>query len=411
MNVQDFLQTSYTPYHAVENCRAMLDKAGFRAMREDAIPSLQAGDRGYVIQDGTGLFAFVVGDDPTLMLTECHTDSPCLRVKGPRTLPSAEGRRINVEKYGGLLLYSMLDIPLRVAGRLTVETADGVQTRTVVSDRRVVIPSLCIHHNPAHNELTLNVQSDMLPLVGDVEDVYQWLCDAHTVLDADLYVVSDVAPYAAGADEEYLCAPRIDDLAAVFACIEALCDCHPQGLAMVACYNNEEIGSGTKQGAASIFMHDLVQRILTAAGAENPTAAIRKGMALSVDNGHAEHPAHPEKSDVQGGPRIGGGVVVKHHVNYATDGLSAGIFKHILGKADIPCQDYYNRSDIGCGSTLGNIAARWLAIDTVDIGLAQLAMHSAVETMGIRDLGYLTQGVQAFLNSKLIRTDDGIRIQ
>lgn len=410
MDIKQFLQSSYTAYHAVDNARRILEEAGFVAVDIARMPTLRKGDRCYVVQGGTSLFAFVVGDTPQLMLAECHTDSPALRVKGSATLPSKEGNRINVEKYGGLILYSMLDIPLRVAGRVVCETTCGVASRLVVGPANVVIPSLCIHHSSKEDVPTLNVQNDMLPLLGDAADVYRWIAPDEKVLDADLYVVPDVAPYVSGAAGEYLSSPRIDNLSSMYAAVMALKDATPKGLAMVACFDNEEIGSGTQRGAGSQYLAQLVAAVHKAMGCDCGLDAVQSGLALSVDNGHAEHPAHPEKSDVTGGPVMGGGVVIKHHVNYATSGLSAGIFKRMLDKAGIPHQDYYNRSDIGCGSTLGNIAARALVIDTVDIGVAQLAMHSAVETAASKDFDTMQDAIATFLAGGLARHGDEIDI-
>lgn len=409
MTVEKFLQHSLTAYHAVQNAKALLDEAGFVDIDKRGLSDLKVGDKCYSIWGGTSLFAFRVGQEEQVTIAECHTDSPALRVKGRATLPSAEGYRLNVEKYGGLLLYSMLDIPLKVAGRVTVETEDGVKTKLVAGEENVVIPSMCIHHNrDANAALTLNVQSDMLPLLGDVKDVYQWIAPDEKVLDADLLVVPAVAPYSAGAKDEWLCAPRIDNLTSMYAAVEALIDADPAGLAVVACYDNEEIGSGTKRGAGSDYLATLLGKVWTALGRKDVENALSKGLALSVDNGHAVHPAHPEKSDPAGAPVMGGGVVIKHHVNYATDGLSAGIFKRILDKAHIARQDYYNHSDISCGSTLGNIAARSLLVDTVDIGIAQLAMHSAVEMAAKADVDTMRNAIAATFATTIRRKGDEV---
>lgn len=411
MRIEDFLQQSYTAYHAVQNAKAMLKEAGFVEVDAAHLPALRAGDKCYTVWGGTSIFALRVGEGEGLTVVESHTDSPALRVKGRNTLPSSEGYRLNVEKYGGLLPYSMLDIPLKVAGRITVETPRGVQSRQITSDKTLVIPSLCIHHNPEANNLSLNVQTDLLPLLGNVKDVYQWLAPDDVVLDADLFVVPAVAPFAAGADDEWICAPRIDNLTSVYASVRALIDTAPAGLGVVACFDNEEIGSGTKRGAASAYLTNLLANVWRALGRDNLGKALAEGLALSVDNGHAAHPAHPEKSDPAEAPVMGGGVVIKHHVNYATDGLSAGIFKRILDKAGIARQDYYNRSDIGCGSTLGNIAARSILMDTVDIGIAQLAMHSAVETAAKQDIGTMQEAISATLAAHIERNGDEVIIK
>ena len=221
------------------------------------------------------------------------------------------------------------------------------------------------------------------------------------VLDSDLYAVPAEKPFYAGAEKEYLCGARIDNLTSVYACMQAIADCVPQNVAVAAFLDNEEVGSSTRQGSP-LFLQRVLNRIEQALGMtdEQREEARQKGMVLSVDNGHATHPAHPEKSDATFPVTLNGGAVIKHHPNYATDGLTSALLKNVL-QGKVPVQDYYNRSDVRCGSTLGLVTSRTLQMKTCDVGAAQLAMHSACETMGAKDVGYVTQALTEFLNASL----------
>lgn len=403
-NIENFLETSYTSFHAVKNAAAELTERGFTELREDEHWDVRPGGKYYVTKNSSALIAFCVGGgDYSFRLAESHTDSPSLRVKGNTLVESPEGKRLNVEEYGGMLRYSFLDIPLRIAGRLVCRDADGnLYAEITASDFNVNIPSLAIHHNrDANQNLALNVQTDMLPLVGNGNDVYGLLAPETDVLDADLYVVPDVKPYRTGKDGALLASPRIDNLTSVYASVKAISECTPDGVAVICLFDNEEVGSHTKQGACSRFLSSVLTRISNSLGKtqEEHEIAIAKSFALSIDNGHAVHPAHPEKSDITEKVYLNGGIVVKHHVNYATDGFSSATFKNILRNANIKYQDYYNRSDLRCGSTLGLITSADLGIPVCDIGLAQLAMHSAVETVGYNDIALMESGVRAFLDA------------
>ncbi|MBR2974677.1 MAG: M18 family aminopeptidase [Clostridia bacterium] len=402
MTIEKFLQSSYTAYHTVANCKAMLDSNGFSQLFFGSKWQLTKGGKYYVTKNDSTIVAFVVGDltSYAFNIAESHTDSPCLKAKGNTLCDSPEGKRINVEKYGGGLWYSFLDTPLKVAGRLFVKQGDKVACQLVDSSYTVAIPSLCVHHNPASAEnLQLNVQTDLLPLLGNANDLWSTLTTSE-VVDADLYVVPAVEASYTGANGEFLTSPRIDNLTSVYTSIKALCSCKPTGVAMAACFDNEEVGSHTKQGACSAFLPQLLQKINRELGFDQDDydRAVAGGFALSIDNGHAVHPAHPEKSDVINKVYLNGGVVIKHHVNYATDGLSSAVVKALLNANGIAWQDYYNRSDLRCGSTLGLVTSSQLQMNACDVGLAQLAMHSAVETVGARDVDTMQKAVTAFFD-------------
>lgn len=404
-----FLQTGYTPFHVVKNVRVMLDKAGFNALKEGQRWQLTPNTGYYVTRNGSSIIAFKTGDldvKKGFNIVASHTDSPCLRLKNNCMTYCDTYAKLNVETYGGALYYSMLDRPLRIAGRLVVSDGDNLAVENVASDFCVVIPSLAIHQNREANDgLRLNPQIDLLPLVGMGEkfDILQALAGGKKVVDYDLFVVPEIEPYRFGVKNEFFAAPRLDDLTGVFGGMQALVNSNCKTVSVCACFDNEEVGSGTKQGAGSTFLRDVLRGIVCAVKDDCPVEelarnAIANSFLVSMDNAHALHPNHAEKCDITNRCFLNKGIVIKHHANqsYLTDGLSSAVLKNIFDKANVPYQDFYNRSDVRSGSTLGTISNKQVSLHTVDIGLAQLAMHSFCETMGSDDLDVLLDGLKAF---------------
>lgn len=412
MDIRKFLNSSYTAYHTTENACEMLSEAGFVKLNMGDNWQLERGGRYFVTRNGSSVIAFSVGENNVFNICESHTDSPCFKIKGNKLIESEGVKRLNTEKYGGGLLYSYLDRQLKIAGRVIVETEAGVQEQLVVSDYNLVIPSLAIHHNiTANDSLSLNPQIDTLPLFTQGETkLYESLAEGK-VLDADLYVVPAISCFESGANDEFLSSPRLDNLTSVYCSLQAIINTEPQNIAVVACLDNEEIGSGTRQGAPS-FIHQVLDAISDALDLTRAEMlyATENGMVLSVDNGHAVHPAHPEKSDPLNRCHLNGGIVIKHHVNYATDGLTSAILKRMLNEIGTPYQDYYNKSDLRSGSTLGLATARELGMKVCDIGIAELGMHSACETCGIEDIDAMEKCLTSFLALELRGTDDEFEI-
>ncbi|MBE7089076.1 MAG: M18 family aminopeptidase [Clostridiales bacterium] len=405
MNLQNFLENSYTAYHAVQNCERYLQENGFIKLISSAPWDLKKGGKYYIKKSDSAIIAFVVGDLSSyeFNIAVSHVDSPALRVKGNTLIDSPQGKRINVEKYGGGLWYSMLDIPLKVCGRIIVHKDGKLIPQIITSDYNVNIPSLAIHHNPGVNEkLSISVQTDMLPLLGGAENLYSTLTQEE-VIDADLFVVPALSCTYSGAKNEFITSPRIDNLTSVYASITALSKSEPHGVAVVACFDNEEIGSTTKQSAQSAFLPTLLKRVNDVLGfsKDDYSKAIANGFALSIDNAHGVHPAHPEKSDPAQKIYLNKGIVIKHHLNYATDAFSSAVVKTIANKNGLPWQDYYNNSDVRCGGTIGLITSTQLQINVCDIGIAQLAMHSAIETVGRDDIPHIQNLLTAYFNCSI----------
>ena len=403
MDIKEFLDSSYTAFQAVDNGIKMLDDAGFERIDPAKSPEIKVGGKYFFTVNSTTLIAFKIGKEKKFYVAESHTDSPALRIKGNKTIDSPEGKRLNVEKYGGLVLFSLVNSPLKIAGRIIEKTENGVKEKNVVSPFTVNIPALCIHHNAEVNDkLSLSVQKDMLPLVGNVDDIHSVLSD-NEVIDGDLFVVPSTPAFVSGAHSEYLCSPRIDNLTSVYASLKALIGSDGEGIRIACCFDNEEIGSLTKQGANSALLENTLRFIMRSVGGteEDFAAAVSDGYILSVDNAHAVHPAHPEKSDPVEKVVMNGGIVIKHHTNYSTDALSSAILKTILDKAGVKYQDYYNNSDIRCGGTIGLVTSARLNMRACDIGLAQLAMHSGIETIGLSDIPVMESCIKAFFSTTL----------
>ena len=420
----DFITASPTSFHAVANMVAALDEAGFRCLRERDAWQVEPGGRYYVVRNGSSVVAFKVGeslpaDGCHFQMAASHSDSPTYKVKHvPELDGPGEYLRLNVEGYGGMLDASWLDRPLGIAGRVVVRTDDGrVESRLVESDREVaLIPNVAIHQRRNANEgFPYNKQVDLCPLFsagdlseGSFDSMLADLAgvDIPHILGKDIYLVNRTQPRVWGWADEFVSAPRLDDLQCAFAGLRAfLAAENPGCITVYACFDNEEVGSGTRQGALSTFLHDVLQRLMWALGRseEELARALAGSFMVSCDNGHAVHPNHPELYDAENAGKLNGGVLVKEVASqkYATDALTRAVFTEICARADVPVQTFANRSDSAGGSTLGNLSTRHVSIPTVDVGLPQLAMHSSYETAGVMDTGYLLRALTAFYQTDL----------
>ena len=421
----DFLDNSPTSFHAVANMRAMLENAGFERLLEGEAWRLREGSGYYVTRNDSSLIAFRIPkrDYAGFQIMASHSDSPCLKIKENAEI-SVEKHyvKLNVEKYGGMLCAPWLDRPLSVAGRVVVRTKDGVATRLVNVDRDLlIIPNLAIHMNRKVNDgYEFNAQKDMLPLFGDGEAKEGFLpliaeaagVGKEDILDTDLFLYNRMRGTTLGLDGEFIAAPRLDDLQCVFASLKGLLAARPSDSVAVHCVlDNEEVGSGTKQGADSTFLKDVLRRIHSAMGRseEEYRMALASSFMVSADNAHSIHPNQPDKADPTNRPFMNEGIVIKYSANqkYTTDAVSGAVFKSICEHAKVPYQVFFNRSDMPGGSTLGNISNSQVALNTVDIDLPQLAMHSCYETAGSRDTAYLIRAAQVLYSTSICGSGDG----
>ncbi|MEQ2455740.1 M18 family aminopeptidase [Flavonifractor hominis] len=422
--LMQYIQNSPSPYHAVRSAAALLEEGGFIRLEEGSLWELEPGKGYYTTRNQSSLIAFRLPQQaPTgWRMTAAHSDSPTFYVKNDVLEGDKRYIRLATEGYGGMNCASWLDRPLTVAGRAVVRTPEGVEGRLVYLDRDLLtIPSLAIHQqrdvNRGHD---YNAQKDMQPLyaLAGAESLTTLLarelgCGEEDILSTDLFLCPRQEPVLLGAGGEFFQAPRIDDLGCAYATLEGFLNAKPLADAgQVYClFDNEEVGSGTRQGALSSFLPDVLARIaqVLSLSPQAQQLALSNSLLLSADNGHAVHPNFPEKADPANRVYPNGGVVVKYSANqkYTTTGLTAGLFRAICQRAEVPVQIFANRADEPGGSTLGNLLGRAVSIPMADIGMAQLAMHAAVETAGSRDPEYLSRACTAFFQAQFTQTSDG----
>ena len=420
-----FIDASPTAWHACANLVSRLYEAGYRELRETEGWELRPGGKYFIRRNGSSMIAFRVpeGEFSGFLMMAAHVDSPLFKLRGKPDSPSAGVyTRLSVERYGSMLCAPWLDRPLSVAGRVTVREGGKLVTKLVNIERDLaLIPNLAIHMDRTANDgKKYDIKVDMLPLFGSEKAAGRMEAIAaeaagvrpEDLVSTDLYLYPRTPGVCFGADEEYIAAPRLDDLQCAFGCFEGFLAAQPGKNAPLLClFDNEEVGSTTKQGANSDFLVDALWRICEALGRDFYRSVSSSFMA-SADNAHAVHPNHPEYADSQDRPVINGGIVIKHHANqkYTTDAVSEAVFAEICRRADVPVQHYSNRADLRGGTTLGNISTSHVSVDSVDIGLAQLAMHSCYETAGAADTDYLIRAARAYYESGFHRTAEGIEL-
>lgn len=411
----DFIDSSPTCFHVINNIEETLRKEGFKELLENEEWNLESG-RYYVKRNGSSIISFVIPDKGYRgfhMITS-HSDSPSFKVKENPEMPvGGTYVKLNVEKYGGMLCAEWFDRPLSVAGRVMTEEDGRISTHLVNVDRDLLmLPALAIHMNREANDgYKYNAQNDMLPVFGDDSAkgrFFEIIADCagvekEDIIGHDLFLYNRVKPTFWGADEEFISSSRLDDQECVFCSLDGFLKAVPKEyVALHAVFDNEEVGSTTRQGAASTFLKDTLERINDGCGrsAQQYHTAVAESFMISADNAHAVHPAHPDKADPVNRPVMNKGIVIKYNANqkYTTDAFSAAQFKLFCREAGVPYQTFTNRSDMAGGSTLGNISTTQVPVRTVDIGLAQLAMHSPYETAGSRDPEYFTEVAKVFYN-------------
>lgn len=420
-----FLDESPTCYHAAANAKAALTAAGAVELRESEQWKLEKGTL-YVVERGdSALVAFRVPEGPFhgFLMAAAHSDSPTFKVRETAEAASAGNTlRLSVEPYGGGVWRGWLDRPLSVAGRVVIRQGDRLVSRLVNIDRDLlVIPGVAIHMDRSVNKgAELNPAVDLLPLLGFGKEpgaFRKLIAEAAGVreehlLSTELFLYPRTKAVQTGLNGEFIVSPRLDDLQCVFGCLEGFLAAKPGGsLPVLAVFNNEEVGSNTRQGADSTFLTDVLERIAHGCGLDSEAwkAAVANSFMVSADNAHAIHPAHPEYADKGEFPVLNGGIVIKYNANqrYTTDAVSGAVFQAICQEAGVPVQRYSNRADLPGGSTLGNISTAHLSVPTVDIGLPQLAMHSVCETAGAADTDHLVKAMTAYFSRDFHRDRDG----
>ncbi len=407
-----FISKSPSVFHVVRHIKAALLYAGFTEIREEDSWQIKRGGKYVVTRNGSALIAFSVPEDGgnAFKITAAHCDSPTFKIKENPEMRDGKYTRLNVEGYGGMIMSTWLDRPLSAAGRLFVKDNGQIISKLVSLDHpTLLIPSVAIHMDRTVNSgHAWNIQNDLLPLYSTdgAADFMETLAQAAKVKAADI-LGHDIFLYSCspgilwGPQHEFISSPRLDDLQCAFATFRGFTNGKKQkDISVYALFDNEEVGSGTAQGAGSTFLTNTISRLALSLGRsyDEIQAMLAKSFMISADNGHAVHPNHGEYADPVNAPVLNGGIIIKFNASqkYSTDGYSAAVFRDLCLKADVPIQTYTNRSDIPGGSTLGNISNTKVAVPTVDIGLPQLAMHSSYETAGAKDTEYLVKAVSYF---------------
>ena len=418
-----FIQCSTSPFHVVEESAKRLLRAGFQELKPADSWRLAAGGRYFLRVYGSTLLAFVVGEKPLkshgtpLLMAAAHTDFPCFRLKPEAGMTHDGCGTLNIETYGGFILRTWLDRPLSLAGKIVLRGKDAFHPEVRLVDFQkplMTIPSLAIHMDrDVNKDGALNAQKDMLPLAAllgkDAEEDFflAWLAEAceterDAILSYDLGAYPCETGCTFGLRDEFISSPRLDNLTSALACLKGIEKAHPtQGIRLIALFDNEEVGSRTKQGAGSAVLGDVLRRIYQDLSGESDAVcrALADGFLLSVDVAHAVHPSHAAKSDPVVRPALAAGVVLKQAASqsYAGDAEASAVVRALAEEHEIPWQRFVNRADSRGGSTLGAIASTFVPVRTMDIGAPILAMHSARETMGAADQESLERLLKAFL--------------
>ena len=423
-NLFDYIAAAPTAYHACAHTSEILSANGYTELFEGKKWNIEKGKGYFVRRNGSSVIAFRIPhcDIDGFKITAAHSDSPCLKIKENPEMADKYYVHLSSETYGGMIYSSWLDRPLAIAGRLAVKGEHGIEIKLVDTKESVaIIPNVAIHMNRQVNSgMNYNASVDLIPMYGGEKDSFKdsiaalaGVC-AEDILTTDLFLYNPQVGYEWGG---YISAPRLDDLQCAYASLAAFLTSDKDsgcGVPVYALFDNEEVGSQTKQGAASTLLYDTLKRIINAISLceEDYMRAIANSFMISCDNAHAVHPNHPEYADKNHSVHMNEGIVIKYNANqrYTSDAVSAAIFKLICQRADVPVQYYANRADMPGGSTLGNIANTQVSLNTVDIGLAQLAMHSSFETAGAKDTEYMVKALRVFFESRINATCGGYEI-
>ena len=419
----NFIKNSPTAFHSVKNISEILIENDFSPLSECEKWNLETGKKYFVTRNGSAIIAFKTPKDFSLAkkfkMVASHSDSPCFKIKENPEIESGGAIVLNVEKYGGMLMQPWFDRPLSIAGRICIRKSDEIgkiEAKLFNIDRPLVlIPNLAIHFNREANDgHKIKVQEEMRPILS-LEKNKKLLSivakeagvKEDEIISHDIFLYSKTEPTFWGAENEFISAPRLDDLECAFSTLQGFLHAtdNEESISVYCVFDNEEVGSGTMQGADSTFLDDTLSRISEKIGwsLEDYKIALSKSFMVSADNAHAVHPNYSSSSDPINRPKINGGIVIKFNAaqKYTTDAVSAAIFKEICRKSAVPFQIFTNNSDVAGGSTLGNISQSHVSVSTVDTGLGQWAMHSPFESAGAKDVDFMAKAIETYFSSKI----------
>ena len=421
----DFCYDSPTAFHAVASSVKILEEHGFKPLKETDDWQLEKNGKYYFIRNDSALMAFVVGSkniaESGFKIVGAHNDSPGFRIKpNPEWVSKDHYLRLNTEVYGGPILNTWFDRPLAIAGRVTCKSDDIYKPKERlinINKPLAIIPNMAIHLNPnLNNGYVYDKQIDTLPFVGQVNAKFEGkgylhglltvelVVDYDDILDYDLFLYEYQKGCLIGPDNEYISSSRLDNLQSVYAAVNALCETdNPESTCVIACFDNEEVGSGSRMGADSTMLSDLLERItLTFNGnRKDYLRALASSFIISADGAHACHPNLKEKEDPTTRPIVNGGPTIKQsgQRSYTSDSITSSIFRQICENAGVPSQCFVNRSNVKGGSTIGPISASHVSIPSVDVGVPMLAMHSIREMCGVKDNYYMLKALKSFFSN------------
>jgi aspartyl aminopeptidase len=412
----DFLERSPTPFHAVQNTISLLETAGFKQLIDGETWTIKSGGKYFATRNDSAIIAFKIGNanSDQLHIIGAHTDSPCLKIK-PNADIKTEYFQVGVEVYGGALLNPWFDRDLSIAGRVSGLTKQGDRFEEIINFKKAVasIPSLAIHlDRDANKNRSINAQMHLPLLLSTAEsmsgeDDFKSLVltqcktdGASEILDYELSCYDTQSPAVIGLNDEFISSARLDNLLSTYIGVIALIESNDEHNSVFVSTDHEEVGSSSACGAQGPFLGSVLEQIAKQVNDSNFHQMIQRSRLISVDNAHALHPNYREKHDLEHSPIINKGPVIKINANqrYASNSVTSADFRHLCAQNDIPVQSFVTRSDMGCGSTIGPISATELGIQTLDIGIPQLGMHSIRELAGLADCEHMLSALTAFLN-------------
>lgn len=417
-----FIQQATCAFTGTQEIKKILLQEGFKELEENQKWQLLQNQKYFITRNDSSLIAFSTGTNPSFNITCTHIDTPAFLIKPKNVIYEKNYLKLNVMPYGGLLNYAWLDEPLSIAGRIIYKKNNKLYKEIIDYKKPLLcIPSVAIHQNSNANEdLNLNNQIDMIPILSlkEIKDPIKNIIkkelnfkNKEEICDYDLFVYTTNTPKYFGLDNEMILSPRIDDLTCTYGALKSFIDAKNNSNINIFCtFNSEEIGSLTKEGADSSFLMDTLKRIAADLNLDI-SILISNSTILSADNTHATHPNHPNNSDINNEALLNKGIVISRDDTSTTDSITSSLFKEICKKCKVPYQDFVTKNDMSSGSTLSGINLRHVSIDSIDLGLGQLAMHGANEIIGSKDPYYLYLAFKTFYKTEIIKEKDRITLK
>lgn len=417
----NFINSATSCFNCIDSIKNKLIKEGYIQVYENEKWNFKSG-KYFVIRNDASIIAFNIGINHKegFNIVCTHSDTPDFIIKPKNNIYENNYLKLNVAPHGGILNYSWMDRPLSISGRIIYKDKNNFNKKIIdLEEALCVIPSEAIHLNDcANNNLNLNTQIDMIPVISlNADDNIiknilskKYNIDINSICDYDLFLYSLDKPMYIGTNREMILSPRIDDLSCTYATLKSFIESdNDENINIMCVFNSEEVGSLTMEGADSSFLIDTLRRICSSIGCDI-YSSLYNSLVVCADNSHAVHPNHPDKSDINNYALLNKGIIISREKDTSTDGVSSSIFKSICDMANVLYQDITSRNDMCGGSTLSGLSIRHVSTNSIDIGIAQLAMHSANEIVGSDDIFYLYNALSKFYNVSIINNFDGFEL-